>query len=144
MRIKLSQLRRIIKEEAARFITESSAYDTFVADVLGAKETGEDYRSLPSAEAVVDAWMAEQVSAEELVALLSDAGISEDEAVNIVGVILPEGAFDDSEYLPAAAHGPVPSECPDCREPLTAGEDGSVSCSECGWSEDADRPMDYL
>jgi hypothetical protein len=153
MRIKLSVLRRIIKEEAARFITESSAYDTFVADVLGAKETGEDYRSLPSAEAVVDAWMAEQVSAEELVALLSDAGISEDEAVNIVGVILPEGAFDDSEYpegafddseYPEVAHGPVPSECPDCREPLTAGEDGSVSCSKCGWSEDADRPMDYL
>jgi hypothetical protein len=140
MRIKLSQLRRIIKEEAARFITEGSAYDTFVADVLGAKKTGKDYRRLPSAKAVVDAWMAEQVSAEELVALLSDAGISEDEAVNIVGVILPEGgAFDDSEYLPSEC-----PECPDCREPLTAGEDGSVSCSECGWSEDADRPMDYL
>lgn len=106
MRIKLSQLRRIIKEEAARFITEGSAYDTFVSDVLMAKSSGEDYRSLPSAQNIVAAWKNEQVSAEELATLLSNAGISEDEAINIVGVVLGPGSFDDdnedmSELVPS-------------------------------------------
>jgi len=141
MRIKLSQLRRIIKEEAARFITEGSAYDTFVSDVLMAKSSGEDYRSLPSAQNVLRAWENEQVSAEELAALLSDAGISEDEAVNIVDVVLGPGSFDDDNEDMSEL---VPSECPDCGAPLEGGEDGSAGCNECGWTEDAARSMDYL
>ncbi len=144
MRIKLSQLRRIIKEEAARFITEGSAYDAFVSDVLAARSSGEDYRSLPwriSARNVKEDWENEKVSAEELAALLSDAGISEDEAINIVGVVLGPGSFDDDNEDMSEL---VPSECPDCGAPLEGGEDGSAGCNECGWTEDAARSMDYL
>jgi len=55
---------------------------------------------------IVAAWKNEQVSAEELATLLSNAGISEDEAINIVGVVLGPGSFDDdnedmSELVPS-------------------------------------------
>ena len=73
---------------------------------LWQKSSGEGYRSLPSAQNVLRAWENEQVSAEELAALLSNAGISEDEAINIVGVVLGPGSFDDdnedmSELVPS-------------------------------------------
>ena len=104
-------MRRIIKEEADRFIAESysgeppvlprdyaidkaavrGAYSTFVKDVLVARSAGEDYRSLPSAKNVRGAWKNKQVSAEELKLLFRDAGISEDEAFNIVNNVLNPG-----------------------------------------------------
>ncbi len=43
MRIKLSQLRRIIKEEAARFITESSAFEGQIKQVLALLPNHEIY-----------------------------------------------------------------------------------------------------
>ena len=90
MRIKLSQLRRIIKEEAARFITESYS---------GAAPNPTDDYSIEKA---------------------ADRGAS----------ALPDDSL-------------VPSECPDCGEPLEGGEDGSVSCSECGWSEVDVLPLEH-